>query len=181
MWQEKTGTSGTNSGGDEVLKFFNISLSIRGFRKLKPRMHTSSNGDRSVFFSVKENSEMAQEQEHRFRGSISLTTNDCIHGIVSAYPLVLVILMLKLWWHDTWFLMLKIVDGWMHIFRGSITLAEYNELLALWWFWNMISLLRSFWYWSWKVIFVTWWKVIFVTWDPWCKFVIFSHVRTWNV
>ena len=61
-------------------------------------------------------------------------------------------------------------------FRGSIRLAEYNALLALWWFWNMISLLRYFWYWSWKVIFVIWWKIHVETYDV--KIVIFSLVRT---
>ena len=76
-------------------EIFIISLSIHGFSELKPCIHASSFGDRSVCFSVKENSEMAQEQEYRFRGSINLTTNDCIVGIVSAYSLVLVIFMLK--------------------------------------------------------------------------------------
>ena len=65
---------------------------------------------------------------------------------------------------------------WMHSFRGSISLAEYNALLALWWFCNMISLLRSFWFWSWKVIFVIWWKGHVETYDV--KIVIFIHVRT---
>ena len=58
---KKTGTGGISSGGDEVVKFFCISLSIRRFHELKLRIHTSSNRDRSVCFSVKENSEMAQE------------------------------------------------------------------------------------------------------------------------
>ena len=54
---KKTGTGGIGSGGDEVVKFFCISLYIRGFHEAKPRIHTSSNRDRSVCFFVKENSE----------------------------------------------------------------------------------------------------------------------------
>ena len=73
-------------------EIFNISLSIRGFHEIKPRMHASFVGDSSICFSDKKSSETAQEQEQRFRGSISLTTND---GILSAYSLVLVIFMLK--------------------------------------------------------------------------------------
>ena len=59
-------------GRRRSVKFSVFSLSIRGFHEEKSRIHAISNGDRSVFFSVKENSEMAQEQEHSFRGSISL-------------------------------------------------------------------------------------------------------------
>ena len=47
------------SGADERVKFFSISLYIRGFDELRSRIHASSNGDRSVCFSVKENSDMA--------------------------------------------------------------------------------------------------------------------------
>ena len=92
---KNTGTSGISSRGDEVVIFFRISLSIRGFRELKPCRHVSSTGDRSVCLSDKKNNDSAKDQEHRFRGSISLTTNDCIVGIVFSYSLVLVILMPK--------------------------------------------------------------------------------------
>ena len=57
----------------------------------------------------------------------------------------------------------------MHSFRGIISLAENNALLALWWFWNLISLLRSFWFWLWKVILVIWWKVHVETHDVNCN------------
>ena len=36
---------------------FKVSLYIRGFCELNPHIHESSNGDRCVCFSVKENSE----------------------------------------------------------------------------------------------------------------------------
>ena len=107
-----------------------ISLFIRGFHELKPRIHASSNGDRRVWFSVKENSEMAQEQEHRFRGSISITTNDCIVGIVSAYSLVFVILMLKWWWHDTWFLMMN--EPWLLFDEEYLLFSHMDEMQVLW-------------------------------------------------
>ena len=70
---KKIGTSGTNSGGDEVVEIFSVSLSIRGFCEQKLCIHASSFGDRSVCFFVKENSESAQEQEYWFRGSTSLS------------------------------------------------------------------------------------------------------------
>ena len=76
-------------GEKKECSIFNTSLSIRRFHELKPRIHVSSNGDISVCSSVKENSEMVQEREHKFRGSISLTTNDCIIDIISAYVSVL--------------------------------------------------------------------------------------------
>ena len=82
---KKTGTGGTNSGGDEVVEFFSISLSIRGFSKVKSRIHASSSGHRRVCIYDKKISMTAQEQEHRFRGSTSLTINDCIIDIISAY------------------------------------------------------------------------------------------------
>ena len=59
-------------GEKKECEIFSFLLSICGFYEEKSRIHVSSNGDRSVCFSVKENSEMAQEQEHSFRGSISL-------------------------------------------------------------------------------------------------------------
>ena len=45
---KKTGTGGTNSGGDEVVEIFSVSLSIRGFSELKPCIHTSSAEDSHV-------------------------------------------------------------------------------------------------------------------------------------
>ena len=45
---KKTGTGGTNSGGDEVVEIFSVSLSIRGFSELKPHIYASSAGDSRV-------------------------------------------------------------------------------------------------------------------------------------
>ena len=59
-------------------EIFSISLFIREFHELKLRIHASSNGDRRVCFSVKENSEMAQGQDHSFRGSISLAESNAL-------------------------------------------------------------------------------------------------------
>ena len=73
---------------------FNVSLSIRGFCELNLRIHASYNGDSRVCFSDKKNSKIAKDQEHIFRGSISLTTNDCIVGIISDYSLVLAQMMM---------------------------------------------------------------------------------------
>ena len=70
------------------------SLSIRGFYEKKSRIHASSAGDIRIFFSDKKNSKIAKDQEHRFRGSISLTSNDCIVGIISDYFLVLTQIMM---------------------------------------------------------------------------------------
>ena len=70
---KKTGAGGKNSGEEnESVKFSIISLSIRGLTEKKPRMHASYAEDSRVLFSVKENSEMAQEQEYSFRGSVSI-------------------------------------------------------------------------------------------------------------
>ena len=73
---------------------FNVSLTIHGFSELNPRIHASYSGDSRVCFSDKKNSKIAKYQEHRFRGSISLTSNDCIVGIVSDYSLVLAQMMM---------------------------------------------------------------------------------------
>ena len=75
---KKTGTGDTSSGGDEGMKFFSISIFIHGFHELKPHIHASSVGDRSVCFSDKKNSELAQGQEHSFRGSISLAESNAL-------------------------------------------------------------------------------------------------------
>lgn len=86
---KKTGIGGTNLGGDEVVEIFSVSLSICRFSEQKPHIHASYAGDSCVCFSDKKNSKIAKDQEHRFRGSIILTTNDCIVGIVSDYSFVL--------------------------------------------------------------------------------------------
>ena len=59
-------------------EIFSISLFIRGFHQLKPRIHASSVGDRSVCFSDKKNTDSAQGQEHSFRGSISLAERNAL-------------------------------------------------------------------------------------------------------
>ena len=68
---------------------FNVSLSIRGFSELKPRIHTSYSGDSRVCTYDKKICMTTEDQEHRFRGSISLAINDCIIGTVSTYYSVL--------------------------------------------------------------------------------------------
>ena len=70
-------------------EIFIVSLSIRGLCELNPHIHASYSGDRRVCIYDKKISMTAQEHEHRFRGSISLTINDCIIDIISAYVLVL--------------------------------------------------------------------------------------------
>ena len=68
---------------------FNVSLTIRGFSELNPRIHASYSGDSRVCTCDKKICMTAEDQEHRFRGSISLTINDCIIGTVSTYYSVL--------------------------------------------------------------------------------------------
>ena len=68
---------------------FNVSLSICGFSELKLRIHASYSGYNSICTNDKEICMTAKDQEHRFRGSISLTINDCIIGTVFAYYSVL--------------------------------------------------------------------------------------------
>ena len=67
---------------------FYASLSIRGFVEQKSRIHASSSRHSRVCFNDKRIGMTAEDQEQRFRGSISLTANDCIVSII------LVILML---------------------------------------------------------------------------------------
>ena len=76
-------------GEKKECEIFSISLSICGFNEVKSRIHASSSGHRRVCIYDKKISMTTQEQEHRFRGSISLTINDCIIDIISAYVLVL--------------------------------------------------------------------------------------------
>ena len=45
---KKIGASSISSGGDGIVNFFSISLSIHRFCELKLRIHASSNGDRSM-------------------------------------------------------------------------------------------------------------------------------------
>ena len=66
-------------------QIFSVSLSIRSLCELNPRIHASYSGDSHVCTNDKKICMTAEHQEHRFRGSISLTTNDCIIGAVSAY------------------------------------------------------------------------------------------------
>ena len=76
-------------GEKKQCEIFSISLSIHGFNELKSCIHASSSGHRSVCIYDKKISMTAQEQEHKFRGSISLTINDFIIDIISAYVSVL--------------------------------------------------------------------------------------------
>ena len=70
-------------------ELFNVSLSICGFCEQKPRIHASYSGDSRVCTSDKKICMTTEDQEHRFRGSISLTTNDCIISTASVYFSVL--------------------------------------------------------------------------------------------
>ena len=75
---KKTGTGGIISGGDGAMKFSVFHFPYVGFHELKLRINASSFGDRSVCFSVKENSESAQVQEHNFKGSISFAESNAL-------------------------------------------------------------------------------------------------------
>ena len=70
-------------------KNFYASLSIRGFSELKSHIHASYSGDSRVCIYDQKICMTVEGQEHRFRGSNSLTINDCIIGTVSAYFSVL--------------------------------------------------------------------------------------------
>ena len=59
-------------------EIFNISLSIRGSHELNPCIHASSVGDIFVFFSDKKNNQTTPEQEHSFRGGISLVESNLL-------------------------------------------------------------------------------------------------------
>ena len=73
-------------GEKKECEIFSISPSIRGFNEVKSRIHASYSGDSCVCIYDKKISMTAEDQEHRFRGSISLTINDCI---ISTYVSVL--------------------------------------------------------------------------------------------
>ena len=64
---------------------FNVSLSIHGFSELKSRIHVISSRHSRIFIDDKIIGMIDEDQEQRFRGSISLSINDCIIGIVSVY------------------------------------------------------------------------------------------------
>ena len=66
-------------------EIFNVSLSIRGFSELNPHIHTSYSGDNRVCIYDKKISMTTEDQEHKFRGSISPTANDCTIDILSRY------------------------------------------------------------------------------------------------
>ena len=70
------------------MKNFYASLSIRGFYEQKSRIHASFSRHSRVCIYDKRIGMTAEDQEQRFRGSISLTANDCTVSII------LVILML---------------------------------------------------------------------------------------
>ena len=72
----------------EECEIFYNSLSICGFSELKPRIHVSSSRHSRVCIDDKIIGMTVEDQEQRFRGSISLTANDCTISII------LVILML---------------------------------------------------------------------------------------
>ena len=65
---KKIGTSGISSGGDGVVKFLCISFSVRRFHELKPRIHASYVGDRSVCFYDKKNSESSSRTGAQIQG-----------------------------------------------------------------------------------------------------------------
>jgi len=64
---------------------FNVSPSIRGFSELKSRIHASSRRHSHVCIYDKGIGMTAEDLEQKFRGSISLTVNNCIIESVSAY------------------------------------------------------------------------------------------------
>ena len=68
----------------EECEIFYNSLSIRGFSELKPHIHASSSRHSRVCIDDKRIGMTAEDQEQRFRGSISLTVNNCIIDSVSA-------------------------------------------------------------------------------------------------
>ena len=70
-------------------EIFNVSLSIHGFSELNPRIHVSYSRDSCVCIYDEKFCMTVEDQEYRFRGSISLTINDCIFGTVSFYFSVL--------------------------------------------------------------------------------------------
>ena len=76
-------------GEKKECEIFIISLSICGFNEVNSRIHVSYSGDSRVCIYDKKIIMTVEDQEHKFRGSISLTINDCIIDIIYAYVLVL--------------------------------------------------------------------------------------------
>ena len=66
-------------------EIFNVSPSIRGFSELKSRIHASSRRHSRICIYDKGIGMTAEDLEQKFRGSISLTINNCIIEYVSAY------------------------------------------------------------------------------------------------
>ena len=86
-------------------EIFYISLSIRGLDETKSCIHASSSRHSRVCIDDKRIDMTAEDQEQRFRGSISLTVNDCIIDTVSGYFSVLNdddMIHGFLWWDYGW-------------------------------------------------------------------------------
>ena len=66
------------------MKNFYASLSIRGLDEQKSRIHASSSRHNRVCMYDKRIGMTAEDQEQRFRGSISLTVNNYMIDSVSA-------------------------------------------------------------------------------------------------
>ena len=81
----KTGTGRSSSGEMKECENFYASLSIHGLDEQKSRIHASSSRHSSVCINDKRIGMTAEEQEHRFRGSIILTANDCTVKNYSSY------------------------------------------------------------------------------------------------
>ena len=58
-------------------EIFNVTLSIHGFGELKSHIHASSSRHSRVCIKDKRIHMITEDLEQRFRGSISLTTDDC--------------------------------------------------------------------------------------------------------
>ena len=67
---------------------FYASLSIRGLDEQKSRIHASFSRHNRVCIDDKRIYMIAEDLEQRFRGSISLTINNCIIDSVSTYFLI---------------------------------------------------------------------------------------------
>ena len=65
-------------------EIFNVTLSIRGFGKLKSRIHASSSRHSHVCICDKIIGMIGEDLEQRFRRSINLIVNNCIIDAVQA-------------------------------------------------------------------------------------------------
>ena len=79
---ERTGTGGTSSGRRRKMKNFYASLSIRRFDEPKSRIHASLIRHSRVCIEDKRIHMITKDLEQRFRGSISLTADDCTVSII---------------------------------------------------------------------------------------------------